>query len=479
MGLGDKMFKGMVWSAVERLSIQAVQFTIQILLARILTPAEYGTIGILYVFIAISLVFMDSGFTKALIQKRNRTEDDISTVFIFNIGIGLVAYLLLFLIAPYVAAFYSLNELTLLLRVLAISLIINSLFTVPMTLYTIKLDFKSLTKINFIAASVSGGIAYAMATYGYGVWALVGLTISRSLLTAVLTWFMLKWRPNMVFSKSSLKELFSFGSNLLVSSLLNVTVNKAYELVIPKVNSLEDLGYYNRGTQFTGFIFNMVNSIFERVLLPGLTNVQNELDVLTSHTRGIIKAAALIVVPMFLLLSLVSEPLIRYLLTEKWLPAVPIMQIICFARLITIISGINVNLLYVIGRTDLALKQQYLKLTIRVILLLSVLKFGIIYIALAELASTIIHFFINTYHPGKIMKYGSLSQIKDMSLIILASIIMCASVYAITFFIEHDLLKLAISGITAVPIYVVFIRLFKVRELEAITLKTKQLFKKK
>lgn len=473
MGLGDKMFKGMAWSAVERIAIQAVQFVIQIILARILTPAEYGTVGILYVFIAISMVFIDSGFTKALIQKKSRTQNDISTVFLFNIGISLVTYLILFFTAPFVADFYGIEDLTPLLRVLSISLIINALFTVPTTLYTIDLDFKTLTKINFTAAILSGATAYYMAITGYGVWALVGLTIVRSIVSFVLTWTMIKWKPNLVFSMTSLKGLFSFGSNLLVSSLLNVSVNKLYELVIPKNNSIEDLGYYTKGTQFTDSIFGIINAVFERVLLPGLSEIQDKIEILVHHTRGIIRAAALLIVPLFLFLAVIAEPLIRVLLTEIWLPAVPIMQIFCLARLITIISGININLLYVLGRSDLALKQQYLKIGIRVLFLIAALKFGIIYIAMAELASTIVHFFINTHYPGKIMNYGARTQIKDMLPIMISGIFMAVFVYGGLQFLQNDWAKLMVAPLIAFPIYFGLIRLFKVKELYQLINKAK------
>jgi len=478
MSLGDKMFKGMAWSAIERISIQAVQFIIQVALARVLTPSEYGTVGILYVFIAISAVFIDSGFTTALIQKKQRTENDISTVFIFNIGISILAYFLLFFVAPLVSNFYDISELTSLLRVLSLTLIINALFTVPIVLYTIALDFKTLTKINFIAAVISGGLAYYMALQGYGVWALVGLTLSKSIVTGILTWTMIKWKPNWTFSKESLKELFSFGSNLLISSLLSVTVNKVYELVIPKTSNIQDLGYYTRGTQFTDTVFGIINSIFERVLLPGLTEVQDKLDVLVSHTRSLIRAAALFIVPIFFLLAVIAEPLIRVLLTEKWMAAVPIMQIFWFARLITILSGVNVNLLYVIGRTDLALKQQYFKLGIRIVFLLIALKYGIIVIAIAELISTAIHFFINTYYPGKIMTYGAFAQLKDISLIILAGTIMAISTFVLINFVENDIFSLVLAPLIALPVYFGLIRLFKINELYSIINKTKKLLKK-
>lgn len=478
MGLGDKMFKGMAWSAIERLSVQAMQFVIGIVLARILTPEEYGIIGILVVFTAISQVFIDSGFTKALIQKKNRTANDISTVFLFNIGISSLFYIILWLGAPFIADFYNIQLLALLLRVLAFSLILNALFTVPVTLYTIDLNFKVLTKVNLAGSIVSGSIAIYMAYTGYGVWALVAQTLIKSAVTATLIWFGLKWKPSWVFSKKSIKELFSFGSNILISSLLSVSVNKSYDLAIAKTSSTQDLGYYARGTQFSDMVYGIISSVFISVLLPGLSTVQDQIDLLVKHTRSILKAAALLVIPLFFFLAVVAEPLIRFLLTEKWLPAVPIMQIFCIARSITILSNINVNILYVVGKPNLALKQQYTKLSVRIVLLIIALKHGIIYIALAELASTIIHFFINTYYPGKIMKYGALQQIKDMFPILISGIVMVVAVFFGTYFLSNDLLKLCVAPFIALPIYFVLIRLFKVQELKMVLEKVKGLLKR-
>lgn len=479
MGLGDKMFTGMAWSAVERISMQTVQFIIGIILARILTPEEYGIIGILYVFIVISQVFIDSGFTKALIQRQNRTDTDISTVFFFNIGISLCSYIILWIFAPFAQQFYEIEELALLLRVIAISLIINSLYTIPVTLYTIKLDFKVLSKVNFSAALISGCTAVYLAYSGYGVWALVGQWLIRSIITALIIWFRLKWRPKWVFSKESLSQLFSYGSNLLVSSLLNTGVNKSYELVIAKVSSTQDLGYYTRGTQFTDFVFGIVASVINRVLLPGLASIQDQREILINHVRSIIKMTSMVIIPIFLLLAIMAEPIIRVILTDKWLPAVPIMQIFCIARLITIISTININLLYIIGRTDLALKQQYVKIGVRVVFFLLAFRFGIVYIAFAELASTIIHFFINTYHPGKIMKYGALSQIKDILRLFIFGILIVILSYILMQFISNDILKICVIPLLAVIVYVILLYLFKIPEYFLLLGKVRSLVRQK
>lgn len=472
------MFQGAVWSALEKISIQLVQFVIGVVLARILSPVEYGIIGILIVFIAISNVFIDSGFTKALIQKQDRTEEDKSTVFWFNFFISVVCYLLLWVAAPFIGEFYELEILTSLLRVLALVLVINSLFTVPSTLLNIDLDFKTLAKINLISVVVSGLIAIYLALQGFGVWALAYQTLIKSGLAMFLTWFWVRWIPSMVFSKSSFKTLFSYGSNLLISSLLNVTVNNFYALFIAKLMSAKDLGYYTRGTQFSDFVYGTISSILDSVLLPGLSTIQDQKQVLIAQTRKIIKLTALVTVPVFLFLALMAEPIIITLLTDKWAPAAPIMQIFCVARLITIISGINVNLLYVIGRTDLALKQQYYKIAIRVVLLIISLKYGIIAIALAELLSTMIHFFINTYYPGKIMEYGAFSQIRDMRLILVSSVLTILATYLVVFFIQNNLVKICVAAFVALGCYYLCIRLFKIKDLNTLIDLSKQFLKK-
>ena len=480
MSLGNKMFNGMVWSAFERISVQSVSFILGIILANLLTPTEYGTVAILLVFIGFSQVFIDSGFSKALIQKQDRSENDISTVFLFNIFVAVSCCILLWFFAPFVASFYETELLETLLRVASISLIFNALYAIPFTLYTIDLNFKAIARVTFASTLISGLIAVYLAYMGYGVWALVWQTVIKSVLTAIFMWTSIKWKPNWVFSKDSLKNLFSYGSKLLASSLLNNLVNNFYALFIAKWISKRDLGYYDRGAQNANTFFAAISAVFDSVLLPGLATVQEQTDLLVSHTRNIIRSAALLVVPLFLGLAVIAEPLIRVLLGEVWMPAVPIMQLICLARLITIVSSINVNVLYVIGRTDLALKQQYLKIIVRVILLVIALPFGIVYIALAELISTIIHFFINTYYPGKIMNYGAIKQIKDIFQILMIGCCMAVlSLLAMHFLNIPDFLKLVFIPLVGGLFYVSSIKLMQIEEYDKLLEKVVGFLKRK
>ncbi|WP_318308114.1 lipopolysaccharide biosynthesis protein [Flagellimonas crocea] len=464
MSLGDKIFSGALWSFFERVSTQAVQFVLGIFLARLLTPKDYGLIGLLLVFIVISQVFINSGFTKALIQKKNRTAEDISTVFVFNLLISIVCYVLLWFASPYVADFYEIAELESMLRVLALSLILNALFTVPATLVTIELDFKIFAKVNFVAVLVSGAMAIYFAYQGHGAWSLVYQTLIKAFITGLLLWLWTKWRPEWIFSKSSFKELFSFGSKLLISSLMNTSVSNVSALLIAKVINAKELGYYTQGTQFTDLIFKTVNSMVEKVLLPGLANIQDQKEVLIKYSKNIIKIVTIFVAPVFFILIVVAEPMIKVLLTEKWLPVVPVMQLFAVARLITIICGINVNLLYVLGRTDLALKQQYIKIPIRLVLLLAALKFGIVYVALAELLATAIHYFIDSFYPGKIMDYGSKSQLKDLYKIVGFNLILGVCTYLLLIPIENDIAKLIVGPLFYASCYMLGNYYFKVPE---------------
>ena len=474
------MFNGAIWSTFERLSVQLVSFVLTIILARLLTPEEYGTVGLLIVFISFSQVFIDSGFSKALIQKQNRTKEDISTVFYFNIIIAVLCYMALWISSTFIADFYDIPKLASLLKVLSLSLFFNALFAIPSTLLSIKMDFKAITKVNFSSTIISGLVAIYLAYIGFGEWALVYQTLIKSFLMAIFIWFAIEWKPILVFSKKSFSSLFDFGSKLLINSLMNNLVNNFASLFIAKIISAQQLGFYTRGTQNADTAFSTINSIIDNVLLPGLAPLQNQLELLVDGTKKIIKTAALLVIPIFFGLTIISKPLILLLLTDKWALAIPIMQIICVSRLITIISGININLLYVLGRSDLALKQQIVKISIRVILLIIALPYGIVVIAMAELVTTIIHFFINTYFPGKMMKYGAFQQIKDISPILMSGFVMSAVGISIVYFTDFsDLIKIVFTIILSTVTYFLMIKAFKISEFKMLEIRIKEILKSK
>lgn len=477
MNLGNKIFHSAVWSSLEKLAVQVISFVLGIILARLLTPEEYGTFGLLLVFITISQVFIDSGFSQALIQRQNRTNTDISTVFFFNIAVALLCYAILYVTSPLIADFYAVPDLKPLLRVLAISLVLNALFTIPMTLLTIAMDFKSIAKVTLLATALSGGLAIYCAYIGMGEWALVIQILSKGALMTLLLWLTTKWRPLLLFSKTSFKVLFSFGSKLLVSSLMSSILGNLNAILIGKYIGTKPLGFYTRGTQFADIVYSVLNSSLNSVLLPSLSTIQHNTSELIQYTRTVLKMTAMITVPLFFGLALLAEPLITVLLTAKWHMAIPIMQIFCFARLITILVGVSSNLLYVVGRTDLTLKQEYVKIAVRLLLLIIALPYGILWIAVAELVSTCIHYFINTYYPGKLFDYGALNQLKDISKIFISGCLMVLLGYALRFFLYNDLIQLTlITPICAIGYYLA-LKLFRVNELQILQTKLISLLK--
>jgi teichuronic acid exporter len=479
MSFSNSIINGLIWSSFEKLSVQIIQFIIGIILARLLTPSEYGIIGVLLVFVAFMQVFIDSGFSKALIQKQDRSELDYSSVFFINVLISIICYILLWFCSSWLADFYNNSKLINYTRLIGLVLFFNALFAVPNTILTIHLDFKALAKINFTGNIISGVIAIFLAYYGFGVWSLIWQQIIRGALLVLFSWLLLRWKPLFIFSKESCKGLFAFGSKLLYASLLGVIVNNFTNLFIAKLSSTKELGYFTRGTQFTDVIYGTASSVLDSVLLQVFSNSQNDLPLLVSYFKTIIRSVTLIMVPLFFLLAFVSKPLVVLLLTEKWLPVVPIMQIFCFARLITIIAGLNITVLYAIGRSDLVLKQQVIKIIIRFVFLVLALRFGIIYIAIAELLSTIVHFFINTYYPGKIMKINAIEQIKEILPIALAGGVMMMAVWSASYFVPNNLwvVQLVTSGLVGIISYVLMIKILKVQEYQFLWSKVTELVK--
>ncbi|MEO0571028.1 MAG: lipopolysaccharide biosynthesis protein, partial [Bacteroidota bacterium] len=283
MSLGKRMFKGLVWTGVEHISEDIISFIIGIILARILTPEEYGIVGILVVFLSFFSVFIDSGFDDALVQKIDRNEDDKSTVFLFNIAIAIVSYTILFFVAPFIADFYEITELKELLRVLALILVINSFAAVHEVLLSIDLDFKTLSKINLTSRIIAGAIAIWMAYDGYGVWALAALQIVDAIIGTILTWIYSHWLPNLHFSIVSLRKMFKYGSNLLISELLDQLVHQVSTLFIAKYMSPKDLGHYSRGTQMASTASGSLGSMLGTVIFPGLVEVQENHDLLVKY----------------------------------------------------------------------------------------------------------------------------------------------------------------------------------------------------
>lgn len=465
--LKKQAVNGVIWSSIERFSVQGIQFLIMIIMARLLSPNDYGLVGMLTVFIAIAQSLIDSGFSQALIRKQDRTETDNSTVFYFNIGVGICIYLLFYLIAPYVSWFYDVPELTTIMRVVSLGVIFNSFSVVQRALLTIKIDFKTQAKASLIAAILSGVTGITMAYKGFGVWAIVTQQLVNLGLNTSLLWVFAGWRPKGRFSKKSFHELFNFGSKLLISGILDTLYRNIYLITIGKLFTASKLGYYTRAQQFSDFPSSNLTGVLQRVTYPILCKIQNDKDKLAQAYRKFLRVSAFLIFPLMVGLSAVAEPFILLLLKEQWHFAAIILQIICFAAMWYPIHAINLNLLQVEGRSDLFLQLEIIKKILGVSILIISIPLGLIGMCYGQIASSLIALIINTYYTGKLINVGFTRQMKDLTPTLVLVLTMWGIIYfGILPLSENNVIRLTAGIITGIIYYIGAAWMFKFPELK-------------
>ena len=452
--LKDKTVKGVIWSAVDRFSAQGIQFVFSILIARLLVPEDYGVVAMLGIFMAVSQTFIDSGFGTALIRKIDRTEEDFSTVFYFNIVVATLFYFALFFAAPAIANFYNTPLLESITKVVALNLIINSLSGIHNAKLSIAIDFKSRAKISIVSTLLTGAVGLWMAYAGYGVWALVIQNLFSSAIRTVLLWVIVKWYPKLVFSWKSFKELFSFGSKLLASALLDTLYNNIYTLVIGKVFSPSTLGVYSKANALAQFPSSNITGVLQGVTFPVLSTIQNEDDRLADAYKRFLKIAAFVVFPLMIGLSAVADPFIRLVLTDKWEGAIYLLQIMCFWMMWYPIHAINLNILQVKGRSDYFLKLEIIKKIQGVVVLCITVPMGIVAMCYGSLISSIISLVWNTHYTKKLIGYGFFAQMKDLLPIILHALVMGLIVAIVVHFMPTLWLKLIVGVLTGIIYYI-------------------------
>ena len=466
--LKQKTAKGILWSTVERFSVQGVQFIIMIVMARLLTPHDYGLIGMLAIFIAVAQSLIDSGFSQALIRKQDRTEVDNNTVFYFNIVVSALLYLILYVSAPLVADFYNTPQLCSVMRVVCLSIIFNSLAVVQRALLTIKIDFKTQAKAALTAAVTSGVVGITMAYHGFGVWSLVTQQLFNLGINTSLLWLLSKWRPKRLYSWQSFHELFAFGSKLLASGLLDTLYRNIYPIVIGKLFSASSLGHYSRAHQFAEFPSSNLTGIMQRVTYPVLCSIQEDDKRLEKVYRKFLKLSAFIIFPMMLGLSAVARPFIRVAIGEQWEFCAVLLQIICFSMMWYPIHAINLNLLQVKGRSDLFLRLEIIKKILGISVLCVTAPFGLVCMCYGQIFNSIVALVINTYYTGKLIHIGFLKQMHDLLPTLLLSFSMFILVLFVTGLIDATLWKLLAGALIGMIYYVSCSFLFRFSELKEI-----------
>ncbi|MBE5830347.1 MAG: lipopolysaccharide biosynthesis protein [Butyrivibrio sp.] len=428
-----KTVTNLIWRYAERVGAQGISFVVSIVLARLLSPSEYGTIALVTVFLSIFQVFVDGGLGTALIQKKDADDLDFSTIFFFNICMCAVIYTVLFMISPYLAAFYGNDDLIPVIRVLGITILISGVKNVQQAYVSKKLIFKKFFFATLLGTITAGVVGVIFAYMGYGVWALVAQQLINATIDTVILWITVKWRPKFIFSFERLKGLYSFGWRMLVSSLINTVYNDVRQLIIGKVYSGEDLAFYNRGKTFPNFVVQNINSSIDSVLLPVMSEVQDDAERVKRMTRKAIMTSSFIMWPLMVGLSATGKNLFTLLLTEKWLPSLPYLYIFCFVSGMQPIHTANLNAIKAKGRSDIFLRLEIIKKTVGILIILGTMNISVLAIGLGSAVYTIFASVVNAFPNKKLLNYSYLEQIKDVMPSFLLSIAMGVVIYILPF----------------------------------------------
>lgn len=413
--LKDKTIKGTIWSGIDNVAQFGVTFFVSIVLARLLTPDDYGLIGIITIFTAVCTALINGGFTTALIRKKDVSDDDYNTTFIVNLGVSLLLYCIIFLISPLIADFFHREELVSLTQVSSLGMIIGALGLVQQTRLTKRIDFKTQTKITIIASVTSGVIGIGMALLDFGVWALVAQQLSATSLRTILLWFYNKWIPQLRFSSTSFHELFGFGWKMMLSSLLDTIWKELYQVIVGKFYSPATLGQYTRAKQFSQLFSSNLTTVVQRVTYPVLSNIQDDKERMVSAYRRIIKTTMFITAISMFFLGAISEPLLYCLIGPKWHEASTYLPLICISSSLYPLHAINLNMLQVQGRSDLFLGLEIVKKIIGLAPLSVCIFYGVMPMLYVNLVTGLICYFLNSYFPGKLLGYTSWMQLKDIA----------------------------------------------------------------
>lgn len=462
----NKVISGLIWQYAEKCGAEVIQFIVSIVIARILSPSDYGLIGLITVFISVAGVFVSSGLGQALVQRKEIDNKDYSTVFFYSIAFSVVIYGILFFSAPHIATFYNSPILIQIVRVLGLTVIIGSINGVQRSYVQKTMQFRRFFVSTLWGKGISAIVGISLAYAGYGVWALVGQQLSMTITDTIVLWITVKWRPQLTFSIRRMKEMFSYGWKLLCSSLIDTIYSNIYSLVIGKTYSTSDLGFYNRGKQFPMLIINNINTSIQSVLFPVLSEAQDEKKRLKSMVRRSIVTSTFLIFPAMAGLAAIAEPLTVTLLTEKWLPAVPFIQFCCFTYAFWPIHTANLQAINAVGRSDITLKLEIIKKIIGVVVLVLTLPHGLMVMMIARCGVAILSTFINAYPNKKLLGYSYLEQIKDMAPSIIISLVMMGVILPLTLLQITPILLMILQVVLGLSVYFGLAKLFRLESLE-------------
>lgn len=466
--LKETTVKGLIWSTVERIGAQGIQFIFGIIITRILFPADYGLVGMILIFVAIGQTIVDSGFGSALIWKNNSSEIDLSTVFYFNITVSLILYVISFFLAPVVAVFYDEPRLINLIRVICLNFLIISFSLIQQVDLQKKVDFKLLAVINIFGSIVAGIIALIMAFRGFGAWAIVIQMLVKSFVTSLLLWIFNNWRPVFVFSLSALKQLFSYGSNLLAAGLINTVFRNLYFNIIGKLFPVTSLGYYTRAVQLHDFPVTTIGQIFNRVVFPVFSKIEYDDERLKNAIRKTLRTMVFVTFPVLIGLIAVADELIEVVLTEKWLPASGYFKLLCLAGLFYPFQVLNNEVLKTKGKSNLVLRLEIIAKIVLIINIVITWRWGIAIIIVGQMVSMFLACVIGFLYVSKLIGYTLYEHLRDIFPYLAVSACMYIALSVISSSLNHPFISLIVMSFSGFVFYFVAIWLLKLEEIKEI-----------
>lgn len=447
MTLGEKALGGFFWTLTSNIGLKSVTLIVNIVLARLLVPEDFGLVAMLMIFFAVSQSFVESGFSQALIREKELTEKDKATTFYLNVMIAVVCYLVLWIAAPKIASFYNNEKLIALTRFMGLSIVFQSFYIVQQATLTHALNFKKITIVSLTASVLSSVIAVVMAYQNLGVWALAVKYVSFSLIAAILFYVVNPWYPRASFSRQSYHRLFGFGSKLLLSGLLDTFYQNIYNLIIGKYYSAATLGYYAQAKMYVDQATQTSTSTLQTVTYPILSQTKDDLERLRSSHKRIIMASSYIIFPLTIGLAVLAEPLIMTFVGEKWKGAIPLVQILCVSEILYHLHAINLNLLKVMGRSDLFLKLEIIKKINTTIAILIGIKFGLWGLLIGSVVNSYVALFINMYYTHRLVQYSYREQIADLLPVVLHTLPMLLLLYLFVNYITLPHMVMLIIGL--------------------------------
>lgn len=466
--LKSKTVKGVGWSAADNFIQIGINFIVSIILARLLSPEHYGLIGIIAIFTEVGYALINSGFTSALIRKKDATESDYNTAFFVNLTMSCTLYALLFISAPLIAGFFHRDELIGLVRVTSLSLVVISLAFVQQTRLTKRIDFKSQTRVTFIAYISGGVLGIILALLGCGVWALVAQQLSSQIIRVIALYYVNRWFPKFTFSKSSFKELFGFGWKIMLSGLIDTVWKELYQVIVGRFYSPGTLGQYTRAKQFSHLFSSNLTKTLQRVTYPVLSNIQNDKERLKNGYRKIIRMTMFVTSICMISLAAVSEPLIYCLIGPKWHEASTYLPFICIIGSLYPLQSINLNMLQVQGRSDLFLGLEIIKKIVSLGPLFVGAFVGILPMLYASMCTSLIALYLNSYYSGKFLNYSIGQQLRDIIPFYLVSFSIAIPVWFLKYLSISNWIILPLQLSVIFSTFVVLCKIFKIKEYEEV-----------